>query len=118
MLIYMLWLKPEVGQFAKQPLSPHNDRPKSDLSLIAGFGQPVREMKAPLPNSLASAHRTLAREFRALREVAGQYRIYAIYFQYIELPPHAPANVRFRWPIRELAELQALAVTYIHFDKF
>ncbi|GFR03570.1 hypothetical protein TNCT_225391 [Trichonephila clavata] len=32
------------GQIAKQPISPHNDRPKSDLSLILGFGQPVREM--------------------------------------------------------------------------
>ncbi|GFQ68600.1 hypothetical protein TNCT_544501 [Trichonephila clavata] len=32
------------GQIAKKPISPHNDRPKSDLSLISGFGQPVHEI--------------------------------------------------------------------------
>ncbi|GFR31891.1 hypothetical protein TNCT_110801 [Trichonephila clavata] len=36
---------PELAnQIAKQPISPRSDRQKSDLSLISGFGQPVREM--------------------------------------------------------------------------
>ncbi|GFQ73058.1 hypothetical protein TNCT_147281 [Trichonephila clavata] len=39
------WPVPELAdQIAKQPTSPHNDRPKSDLSIILGFGLPVREM--------------------------------------------------------------------------
>ncbi|GFR33802.1 hypothetical protein TNCT_571601 [Trichonephila clavata] len=39
------WPVPELAsQIAKQPISHHNDRPKSDISLISGFGQPVCEM--------------------------------------------------------------------------
>ncbi|GFR24580.1 hypothetical protein TNCT_552831 [Trichonephila clavata] len=32
------------GQIAKQPISPHNNRPKSIPSLILWFGRLVREM--------------------------------------------------------------------------
>ncbi|GFR05645.1 hypothetical protein TNCT_283701 [Trichonephila clavata] len=32
------------GEIAKQPISPHNNWPKTDLSLISGFGQPVLQM--------------------------------------------------------------------------
>ncbi|GFQ68553.1 uncharacterized protein TNCT_108581, partial [Trichonephila clavata] len=36
---------PELAsQIAKHPIPPHNNRPKSNLSLISGYGQPVREM--------------------------------------------------------------------------
>ena len=61
---------------------------------------------------LESAHRTLARDFRPLREVAGQSSIDASHFQYIGHWPHVTAKVRSGRPIREVAELRALAVTY------
>ncbi|GFR07834.1 hypothetical protein TNCT_468631 [Trichonephila clavata] len=75
--------------------------------LGTSFGTKAKELVESAPTErLASAHRTLAMEFRAFQEVAGQSRIYAIHFQYIGHWPHAPANMRFGQPIWELAEFQ------------
>ncbi|GFQ95566.1 hypothetical protein TNCT_115591 [Trichonephila clavata] len=52
------------GQIAKQPIWPHNDRPKSDLSFISGFSQAVCEMAwGDRPKSEEKGHEQIFRVF-------------------------------------------------------